>query len=512
MSLFDDAAPDPRVATDESVLYRTDTLRAVLDCVLTNYLAVKLEPAAKHPFMNWFRRLGAVLSRIVPALAELRVEPAAGHSSNWSKNPYVNIRGSAASIERSNGVAVAYFFRDDMSAVYLAMYVASDALASGSQEGQSQVGRIRRLVEVPSRFRSSQMELGASNSVRKFESGYLFGLEYSAGNLPENETLVSDLLEMLEVYRNLESAQIREILSVPNISFLKTTGFRESSNDSYTFEMLLGDTLWTRADLEDVLAVVNPNGGVSRQVILAGPPGTGKTWVAKCVVKYLTQNDSNRSKLIQFHPSYSYEQFVEGLRPVVRDHGIEFEPVPGVVLRLTEAADGKLERYYLIMDELNRANLPRVLGELLYLFEYRNEAVDLAYTQGFKLPENVGFIGTMNTADHSLRGIDSALRRRFDIFETFPDPEILDRYYTKKENVNAVSDLVEGFTRLNDMLESLLDRHHTIGQSFFMAPHFTDETLRAVWVRQIFPTLEEYFFDQPDAVAKLAPERFWTLD
>ena len=103
------------------------------------------------------------------------------------------------------------------------------------------------------------------------------------------------------------------------------------------------------------------------------------------------------------------------------------------------------EEHILIIDEMNRANLPRVFGELMYLFEYRDEAISLQYTKAFKLPRALKFIGTMNTADRSIRSIDIALRRRFDVFECKPSREILERFYEKPEHQNEVESLFEGF-------------------------------------------------------------------
>jgi 5-methylcytosine-specific restriction endonuclease McrBC GTP-binding regulatory subunit McrB len=209
------------------------------------------------------------------------------------------------------------------------------------------------------------------------------------------------------------------------------------------------------------------------------------------------------------HPSYTYEQFVEGLRPVVKDDGgIAFQRVDGIVLSLAQQMnDGK--RRILIIDEMNRANLPRVLGELMYLFEYRDEQVALQYSPSFRLPRELLFIGTMNTADRSIRSIDIALRRRFDIFECNPDRTILERYYASHTDSNRVPDLFGGFDRLNRALTEELDRHHTIGQTFFMADLMTKDRLAHVWRHKIGPLIEEYFFDRPDLAAGFTPEVFW---
>jgi 5-methylcytosine-specific restriction endonuclease McrBC GTP-binding regulatory subunit McrB len=160
------------------------------------------------------------------------------------------------------------------------------------------------------------------------------------------------------------------------------------------------------------------------------------------------------------------------------------------------------------MDEMNRANLPRVLGELMYLFEYRGEKIALQHSSEFALPQELRFIGTMNTADRSIRSIDLALRRRFEVFECPPDPDILHRWYANG-NMNTVPDLLPGFAELNRVLENALDRHHTIGHTFFMAKAFDKKALARVWKRKIGPLLEEYFFDRPDFAAKFTLAQFW---
>ena len=125
---------------------------------------------------------------------------------------------------------------------------------------------------------------------------------------------------------------------------------------------------------------------------------------------------------------------------------------------IVEAMDTGDRPYVLIIDEMNRANLPRVFGDLMYLLEYRDEPIDLQYSRGFRLPCNLLFIGTMNTADRSIRSIDIALRRRFQVFECPPDVRILERYY-ESNGTNHVPDLFTGFVRLNEELQEYLDKH-----------------------------------------------------
>jgi 5-methylcytosine-specific restriction protein B len=115
----------------------------------------------------------------------------------------------------------------------------------------------------------------------------------------------------------------------------------------------------------------------------------------------------------------------------------------------------------------------------------------------------------MNTADRSIRSIDIALRRRFDVIECPPDVQILQRFYQQGRGVNQVTSLYEGLERLNERLRASLDRHHTIGHTFFMASELTSALLKKVWKRKLGPLIEEYFFDRPDFADEFQPEKYW---
>ncbi len=250
-------------------------------------------------------------------------------------------------------------------------------------------------------------------------------------------------------------------------------------------------------------------------VILYGPPGTGKTYATanRCVVicdgpnestdeqirrRYQQLVDAKRVEFITFHESYGYEEFVEGLRPQTgSDAGFRLEPTKGVLKRVAERARASEEPHVLIIDEINRANVSKVMGELITLLEEDKRAgapnevsVTLPHSpEPFTLPANLHILGTMNTADRSIALLDTALRRRFQFEELSPDPDLLE---DAGEATGVDLPGVPG--AMNERLEWLLDRDHLIGHAWFMTARTkadVDDAMR----RKIIPLLAEYFYE-----------------
>ena len=270
----------------------------------------------------------------------------------------------------------------------------------------------------------------------------------------------------------------------------------------------LAERLLVEVDfLEDMVELLKDKG----QVILYGPPGTGKTYLAQELVKELAPDESRRA-LVQFHPSTSYEDFFEGYRPAgaTDEGGIRYELTPGPLARMAERAlEAPDEKHVMIIDEINRGNLPRVLGELLFLLEYRDESVLTLYRpdEPFSLPGNVWFIGTMNTADRSIALVDAALRRRFHFVPFFPDSGaiagLLGRWLARENQPAWVGELVD---KVNDELKGDLEGSHLLlGPSHFMkdygpTPSGQKERLRRIWEYNIEPFIEDQFFGDPDRI------------
>jgi 5-methylcytosine-specific restriction enzyme B len=269
----------------------------------------------------------------------------------------------------------------------------------------------------------------------------------------------------------------------------------------------LADELFLPADfLADVLALLRER----KQVVIYGPPGTGKTYVARRLIEYLASDESRREK-VQFHPSYSYEDFVEGYRPALRNGTMTYELRPGPLRRLaTRALQHGDEEHVLLIDEINRGNLPRILGELLYALEYRGEPITPMYGgERLLLPTNLLIIGTMNTADRSIGLIDAALRRRFHFVPMFPGEgplaELLAQWLDKyRPEMREVADLVD---RLNQRLRERVGRHLQLGHSYFLRDDLTQEVLARIWESDVMPFLEDQFFGREDELAEFRLER-----
>ena len=231
------------------------------------------------------------------------------------------------------------------------------------------------------------------------------------------------------------------------------------------------------------------------QAIFQGPPGTGKSFIAARLAKLIARESGGISEVVVFHSSYTYSDFIAGLAPVLDGDGkLSYERLPGKLLQFCEQAralpaDGLA---VLVIDEINRADLSSVFGELMYALEYREEAIGLAHGPGdgtFRMPSNVLLLGTMNSADRSIASFDHALRRRFSFFTLQPDYELL------AEKLSAAGlDPKPLVSVLNEINEQIKDPNFALGVSFFIsAGSELPELFEDIWESEVLPYLAEIF-------------------
>lgn len=237
--------------------------------------------------------------------------------------------------------------------------------------------------------------------------------------------------------------------------------------------------------------------GIQRkgQAIFYGPPGTGKTYVAQHIARHLAGGGDGLIEMVQFHPAYAYEDFMQGLRPFsTADGQLSYQMIPGRFLQFCQEASQREGLCVFIIDEINRGNITAVFGELMLLLEYRDQAIPLAGGGTFSLPGNIIILATMNTADRSIALVDHALRRRFAFIHLQPNYDLLTRFHSQTSFDPAP--LIATLQRLNNQIG---DPHYHLGHTYFLN-HNLQAQLPSIWQLEIEPTLEEYFFDRPDLV------------
>ena len=277
----------------------------------------------------------------------------------------------------------------------------------------------------------------------------------------------------------------------------------EIDYSDYTKEDFLSEVFMSEEDYDSLYAILRRK----KNVVLQGAPGVGKTYTAKRLAySIMGKEDAERVMLVQFHQSYSYEDFIMGFRP--DDEGFKLRT--GAFYNFCKKAESDIDNdYFFIIDEINRGNLSRIFGELFMLIEddKRGTSLQLLYSdEQFAVPENLYIIGMMNTADRSLAMLDYALRRRFAFFNIKPGFETNGfKKYLKGLKNKKLDNLIYCIENLNNDIstdESLGDGF-CIGHSYFCnleAEEINDRELSGIVEYEIIPLLKEYWFDEPSKI------------
>lgn len=496
----------------------SDQFRAFLE----SWPAASKEPFTGHPIRGQLSALTDALSDAAGEVGSSLVSKSSIGAGNWASVPWIAFFDERETRSAQGGVYPVYLFRSDGTGVYL-------TLDQGGTDIVNEIGRsaaheeLERRVEALTASVRDQLPSFAIDAKPDLRAGTNLGADYEAGvvasklydldELPDDEVIVSDLKEMLEAYSMLiderstpGQAPVAEGASISEIAALTYTSERE---------------------LHQLVDLMTERG--KQQVIFEGPPGSGKTYVADLIGRYLSGNPArgrpnDRFVTVQFHQSYGYEDFVQGIRPETDDRGsVRYELRDGVFKALCQRATADPgHRYVVLIDEINRGNISRILGELLLVLEYRDRAVHLSYSapdaEPFAVPPNVFILGTMNTTDRSLSQIDYALRRRFFFYRLMPTrdggaPVLRGWLRSKVADAEARARVLRLFIALNQKVSAELDEHFQVGHSYFMTDGIEQEAVMAqTWRYSVMPLLEEYFYNRPNRQELLRGFRRSLLD
>lgn len=460
---------------------------------------------------DWIVQSPPVLNR-----PNIQVEISVGKGV-WTKTPWIALLDKRVTTTTQEGTYVVFLVAEDLSVTYLTLNQGMTELRNRLKEK----GAAEEMVRVAEAIRPSMQELkgagfildngiklmSGTSAARSYEIGTIAHVALPSDDLPTDRKIEELLEDLLSAYHRVvetsPEVQVFDVGSTPEIT-------PPSQAERYQIDDALDELFLERSDLERYLDIW----ANKKNMILQGAPGVGKSFVARRLAYALIGfRDDTKIQTVQFHQSYSYEDFVQGYRP---NDNQGFERKNGTFHEFRDRALLDPDSTYVfIIDEINRGNLSKIFGELMLLIEPDKRGADwktrLAYATNedpeFYVPDNLFVLGMMNTADRSLSLVDYALRRRFAFVSMEPlysAPKF--RVHLQEAGVaeELITRIINGMTELNQAIES--DRTNLgpgfrVGHSFFTPTKHVDSPeawYRRVVETEIHPLLEEYWFDAPE--------------
>jgi MoxR-like ATPase len=471
--------------------------------------------AAMKPLQSWLERVPSVASR--PTIS-VRVSVGQG---GWTKTPWIALLDSRETTTTQRGTYIVFLIAEDLSITYLTLNQGMTEL----RDRLGQRGAVVEMVRVAEQTRplipglhdagfkfDNDIDLRSdTGAARNYEIGTIAHVNLPSDDLPDDTMVHQHLEALLDAYDRVVAAKVP---STGDAELVTSPSQEEEVALPYSIDDALAELFLEHDDVARYLEVWHSK----KNLILQGAPGVGKSFIARRLAYALIGfKDDRKIQTVQFHQSYSYEDFVQGYRP---DGQQGFTRKNGSFYEFRDRAlKDPSGTYVFVIDEINRGNLSKIFGELMLLIETDKRgprwgtrlAYGTEYDEDFFVPENLFILGMMNTADRSLSLVDYALRRRF----AFVSMEPLFgahkyRAHLEKHGLSesVIIRIISRMSELNQEIESdrlNLGPGFRIGHSFFApARQVADEE---VWYRrivetEIYPLLEEYWFDAPEKADK----------
>jgi hypothetical protein len=457
--------------------------------------------ASMRALKEWLERCAPVAAR-----PSIKVKVSVGQGG-WTKTPWIALLDDRITTSTQRGIYIVFLVAEDLTVTHLTLNQGMTDLvnARGQRGAVEEMNRVAE--EARPRISDIVGELfqldnaislhSETSAARNYEVGTIAHMPILSEAIPNDETIVESLEVLLEAYDHLIGTEDEP--DVPQ-------GEAETQPPAYSLENALEEMFMKPGDAERLMRLW----GAKKNVIIQGPPGVGKSFAAqRLAFALMAAQDRSRLGFVQFHQSYSYEDFVEGYRPTETG----FELRSGKFVEFCRRAAADLDRKYVfIIDEINRGNLSKILGELMLLIESdkRDSGWKMQLASGreeFFVPPNVYLLGLMNTADRSLAVVDYALRRRFAFVDLAPNlgsarfKEYLTGIGISDQLSSAIIARIGQLNAeiVNDIAN--LGPGFAIGHSYFCTKPMPDETGQNWYERiietEIVPLLREYWFDAP---------------
>ena len=498
-------------------------MRELLIDILEKYPSARTSTSfgGQHEIRSLFEKLKDSVSSLgyIKNNSNLLVKYSYG-KGNWAETPWLAILDKRETTTTQKGTYVVILFRSDGDGCHLKLGQGVTEITKDFGSGAAATEELQRRADQVRGMFPEMMNTAFDQAVDKniekrasltglYEASTIYSKYYKRDSMPSNEEIAGDIKTLVDCYEQYVDEEMGEMTNTKNAT-------EQVLVEAYSYEDALKNLFMNKAELEAVIETAKRK----KNIILQGPPGVGKTFVSKRLAYLLMgKKDPSKTEFVQFHQSYSYEDFVQGWRP---NSSGGFDLKNGSFYDFCERAHKDPgNTYVFIIDEINRGNLSKIFGELLMLIEGDKRGGDneikLTYSDRgrFSVPQNVFLIGLMNTADRSLALVDYALRRRFAFFTLSPQFES-DKFQSAITENGGSLDLVKKIRNRIGALNQVITNERRdlgpgfqIGHSYFCptGPITSDDAWYTNVINtEIKPLIEEYWFDSPEKVDTLTAQ------